>query len=139
MAGRGVGPVDMKAQDQVGPGPIGEPGPVGVVRTAVGPAGEQRLHAHGGQAALEPGGEVHDEDSLLQPVAGGARVAATVPGVEDDDLAGQRDAGAVQRLALAHRLWAATRDQPAELFEGPQRGRPAHAVAHQAVLPLEAH
>jgi hypothetical protein len=115
----------VQRQDEVGARVVGEGGALGVGRAGVGPPGEQRADADGRQAALEPGGEVLDDRGLLEAVPGGAAVAAAVPGVDDDDLAGQRGAGAVQRLGLAQDLRATAGDLAPELAQrrsvaGPQ-------------------
>ena len=137
VAACGGGPVDVQRQHQVGARLVGELRPLGVAGAAVRSAGQQGADADGGEASLEAGGQVDGDRGLLQAVAGRPAVAAAVAGVEDDDLARQRGARAVQRLGLAQRLRPPAGDVPAELLSARSVAGPQVPSAHQAVLALQ--
>ncbi len=129
--------VHVQRDDQVGAGGVGEAGPVDLVHGPVGTAGEERRAADRGQPALDPRRQVVDETRLVQAVPGDAAVAATVTGVDDDELSGQRRAGLADRLGLAHRVRAASDDRTDELVEGFERRRSAGAVGAHSDVALE--
>ena len=126
-------PVDVQGQQQVGAGGVREAGPVLLARTlgaAVGSAGEERRCPGGREPALDPGRQVVDQLALVEDAGVGARSGTAVARVDDDELAGQRRAGPVDRLGVAHRVRAAADDGPAELGQRLEGGRAAGAVGH---------
>ena len=103
----------------------------------LGTASEVDGHAGRGQPTLHPGGEVADHGRLGQAVRRLARVAAAVPWVDHDHLAGQRRAGGSDLLGLAEVAGAAAHHRPGQPVERLERPWPAGAVGAQADVVLE--
>jgi len=79
-----------------------------------------------------------DEDGLGHLADGDAGKCPAVSGVDDDALARQPRAGAVQPFLLAQQPGPTTGDLAAEVMEVPQGARAAEAVRRHAVVALEA-
>ena len=131
----------MQRDHEVGPGPVREVGPGGLVGAGVvgrePPAAQVRRDPQRPEAALDACREVGGDRRLGEAAPAVAGVGPAVAGVDDDDLADQRRAAAPDRLRLAQRVRGPSGDralQPAERLEGLGAAR---AVVDQADVALE--
>jgi hypothetical protein len=129
--------VHVQRDEQVGPGVVGEGGPLVGRRVLLPPAGQVHRRAGGREPALDAGGEVEHEVGLGGLALGVPGVVAAVAGIDDDPAADQVRAAVDERRALPEQLRAAAGDLPAELPQRTHRGRAARAVGGQAVVTLE--
>ena len=131
----------MQRDHEVGPRPVREVGPGGLVGAGVvgrePPSAQVRRDPERPEAALDARREVGGDRRLGQATAAVAGVGPAVARVDDDDLADQRGAAAPDRLRLAQRVRRPAGDRALQLAERLERLGAAGAVVDQADVALE--